>query len=270
MSRRRAPSFKDYVGLKETHEKRVAKILSGYKSDNSKQMADKKRSFEKRQVACASCNKPSRVGTIFTETADAYEARCGHETAPCSLSMRVAKTHTRSVFDVMREVHDEYREANTRLLSLQMDAVYELGAESETLDAYEAVKREMEAHIKAYQRCVEQYDGHMNREYTREKREAIAAQMDRGLAEVDALLHPTQQPRSGSAVAVKEADVKEAVSIYQTNVYPNAARMRALEKPLRRVDVNVDNTKKTIVSVVYEHAAFTPEDMEMGLYIRSN
>lgn len=294
MSRRAtASTFSNYVQLKETHEKRVAKIMSGYKSDASMHLSDKKTSYRNRRLACAKCDKKSRLGTIFTETAEAYEARCGHEDAPCSLNLRVEKKSRRSLFDVMREAHAGYRLANTRLLALQMDSTFELGAESEILNTYGTLKEEMDRYVKAYRECVEQYNGYVHRMHTAEREADISEEMERGLADIDALLRrregegslgSSSAPSSSSGTAKStssssssssggsggsgtlsqqptDGDIKEVVSIYRTNVYRNAALLRSIQKPLRRVDVSTDS-KKNITHVEYQHVGFRPEDIE--------
>ena len=242
-----------YIELKESHEKAISKVMSEFRSDKMKSLRDKVRSFRERTFACDSCKKKSSKGMIFTETADTYEVRCGHSSNPCKLHHVARKSKKVPVFGLLEGLEGDMSVLRDALVRMHMDAIFGVGQWSS--EEYEARKKELSWLRARYEEVLSRYTSFVKYAAHADRVSELLSRVSGGLADVRRLLGE-ERP--------SDADVKEAVSIHTSTLYPGAKSLREIHRPDHVVRASKDS-KGNILSVRYVYGLYRTEDLEIGV-----
>jgi hypothetical protein len=254
--------LKDYIDMKENHQKKINKILSAMKSDKNTSMQKKIQSYKKRKIECVNkykrCKGSSYTGTIFSETSDEYRIQCSNINDNCGLDVYVKKNHARPIFDLISECSDRLQLNSLLMNKLHMDSLYRSSnlSEQAEIDAYLPLVNNLKNDKDIYDKYMRLYDEIVRHKKFEEEENKLRQILDKDLEDIRELLQNGRE--------VSDADMKEVMTIYKRSVYQNAHKLGNIYKPLRNVRVDRDS-KKTITCVHYEHTSNKPEDLEIRI-----
>lgn len=251
-------TLQEYIKYKTLHEQQIARIMSAFKSDRNRYetrreyIKSKKESFHNRRIKCVKCKKFG--GTIFKETKDKYEAKCGNARSPCDLNIVIKKDKKRLIFGVLTELENDIQEKGETMLAYQMDYVYGIRSEEGILDDFDRLKREMQNARKIYEGLLTNYRSYLQYRKHDENIIKYRDELEKGIEEMKELLSKNPNDR----------DLEEATRIYENNVMVNIEALRNIYTPFSYINKDVDSFGN-IKLLEYKYVPYRYEDLEVML-----
>lgn len=128
----------EYYSLKNKYDMYVKKIQSRIFKNKELSKIEKSAKIKELTYKCINCNREG--GTIFKRDKTMLIAKCGNQSNPCKLNMRVYRGESYNVQDLYENTRKELHEIENAIIETKLSATYNFIDEEKAINIFEDIQ----------------------------------------------------------------------------------------------------------------------------------
>ena len=222
--------IKYFYTKKKRYDAKVQKKKNDIRDDSELSLEEKREAYKNIKQNCIKCKRP--VGTIFSTKNRELSAKCGDESQPCSLDIRVNMGVYENISTLLETINHDINIAKMNISKIKLDLLFNLIDEDQMEESFNRMKDLYKRLIEA-KNTVEQQVQKFNVMEVEEvgevrvvERRIVAESQQLKLNNYIQNFRDLIKVEDGETADTKIAKMSEAIDIYMQLIIPTSKIIR--------------------------------------------
>ena len=123
---------------KKAYDKKINEIKKGIRENKDLSLEEKREAYKKIKIPCIKCRR--NVGTIFETKQREIVAKCGDESEPCALDLRVSMGTYKYIPNLLNIINKDLNLSKLNINKIKLDLLFGLSNEEEMEKKFQEMK----------------------------------------------------------------------------------------------------------------------------------
>lgn len=221
-----------YYSLKNQYDTKYNDYKKNLLKNRTLGMKEKRKELLKHKRKCISCGKQG--GTIFINTDEILEVKCGDISSPCDLKIKIEKNLYDYIPEGIKNIGKLVRDVKIEIIINKLDLLFQYSNESNVLSLFKKQSDELNELMDYYNELITK---DINLHHDSKKKielKNINITKNELLEKIKDLLEIYKKEKNNSAL-------KDIISIYKDDLYPLISQENLIKYSHSTIDFNSKN-----------------------------
>jgi len=221
-----------YYSLKNEYDTKYNDYKKNLLKNKTLDMKEKKKELLKHKRKCIKCGK--KDGTIFINTNEILEVKCGDISSPCDLKIKIEKNLYDYIPEGIKDTSSTINDIKTEIIKNKLDLLFQYSNENDVLTLFKKQSSELNEFMEYYNELIT-IDINLHHD-SKKKIELKNMNITKNelLEQIKELLDIYKKEKNNSAI-------KDIISIYKNDLYPLISQENLIKYSHTTIDYNTKN-----------------------------